>query len=583
MTARKFVPSLVLSLALAAAQAPAPTPKPQPAGGQAKPPAEPETPPDAKAYQAASRIADPDQKIAALEKMKRDYPDSSYVSAANNRILGALLKSKPEEKERIRKLAGSIYKSAAAKDKELSRGATTATTRTRESAAQVIAEQYLLADRFLKEGEAWARRSLDSMRQSVWMSEQRESYVKRKQKIPPQETLVKRFNELHANREATLGRIEWKLGRDAAAKKLLEESYAVNADDAAVAGTLGEMALKAGDDTRALDYLIPARLSGHAPESANAALEGVYRKSHNGSLGGLEAMLDTEYHKRFPNPVHVEPYQPTAKRSDRVVLGEVFTGSGCPPCAGADLAFDAAMARFPHKDFAVVMYHQHIPRPDPMTTTETTARAKFYAVRGVPTFAIDGEDTIGGGSRDMAQGIYDKFEKEVEDGLEAPAEARIKVNAALTGNDVKASVAVDHVKGESKDLRVQILLVEKELRFNGENGIRFHPMVVRTFGGEKADGYKLDGAQGSFQASFDLDAVSQSIKKDLDDYEAKGHRGESFKFAEKKYQIDRNDLAIVVFVQDAKTRHVLQAAWADLGTPGSHPTTEAAAVAHLLQ
>ena len=57
-------------------------------------------------------------------------------------------------------------------------------------------------------------------------------------------------------------------------------------------------------------------------------------------------MLDTEYHKRFPNPVHVEAYKPTAARTDRVVLAEVFTGSGCPPCAGADIAFDAAMERY---------------------------------------------------------------------------------------------------------------------------------------------------------------------------------------------------------------------------------------------
>ena len=39
-------------------------------------------------------------------------------------------------------------------------------------------------------------------------------------------------------------------------------------------------------------------------------------------------MLDTEYQKRFPNPVHVEAYQPTEKRSDRMVLAEVFTDKG---------------------------------------------------------------------------------------------------------------------------------------------------------------------------------------------------------------------------------------------------------------
>ena len=105
--------------------------------------------------------------------------------------------------------------------------------------------------------------------------------------------------------------------------------------------------------------------------------------------------------------------------------------------------------------------------------------------------------------------------------------------------------------------------------------MRFHPMVVRAMGGEKGEGYKVDGA-GSFDANFDLAAVSKAIKDHLDDYEAKGHRGESFKFTEKKYQIDRNDLAVVVFVQDEKTKHVLQSAVIDLATPaGTRSTNEA--------
>ena len=65
-------------------------------------------------------------------------------------------------------------------------------------------------------------------------------------------------------------------------------------------------------------------------------------------------------------------------------------------------------------------------------------------------------------------------------------------------------------------------------------------------------------------------------RQQLDDYEAKGHRGETFTFSAKKYQIDRGNLAVVVFVQDAKTRHVLQAGYVDLGTAaGTRPTTEA--------
>jgi thiol-disulfide isomerase/thioredoxin len=358
---------------------------------------------------------------------------------------------------------------------------------------------------------------------------------------------------------------------------LLEESYAVTPSDAKVAAALGEMAAKAGDDAKAMDYLVPARLSGHAPDSANQAFETLYKKTHNGSLDGVEATLDTEYRKRFPNPIHVEVYKPTEKRSDRVVLAEVFTGSGCPPCAGADVAFDAAMERYARKDLAVVMYHVHVPRPDPMTTEGGTARSKNYGVTGVPTFAIDGKKTMGGGSRDMAPGVFERFQKDLEKDLETAPEAQVKIDAGLNGGTVKVSAAVDGVKSDSKDLKVQILLVEKEIRHLGENGVRFHPMVVRAFGGEKGEGYAIEAnGKGTFDATFDLEAIGKDIRKQLDEYEAKGHRGESFKFTAKKDQIDRADLAVVVFVQDDKTKHVLQAGYVDLGaTVSPHPITEA--------
>jgi thiol-disulfide isomerase/thioredoxin len=483
----------------------------------------------------------------------------------------------PEQTDRIRKAAKAMFAGSVAKDKADSKEKTFASRASRGSTATRIADQLAAADVLLKDAESYARKGVEALQENVWMAERRESYAKRKQKIPSQIELAESFAEARAGRVATLGLVEVKLGRIAMGQKLLEESYAVTPTNATVAGALGELAAKAGNDSKAMEYLITARLSGHAPNTANKAFEEVYRKSHNGSLDGLEAMLDTEYRKRFPNPVHVEVYKPSEKRSDRMVLAEVFTGSGCPPCAGADVAFDAAMERYARKDLAVVMYHVHIPRPDPMTTVETTARSKNYGVTGVPTFAIDGKKTMGGGPRENAAEVFERFQKDLENDLETAAEATVKIDAGLSGGTVKVSAAVGNVKSDSKDLKVQILLLEKEIRHLGENGIRFHPMVVRAFGGEKGEGYPIEAnGKGTFDASFDLEAICKEIKKELDEYEAKGHRGESFKFSAKKYEIDRGDLAVVVFVQDDKTRHVLQAGYVDLGAPaGTRPTTEA--------
>ena len=228
------------------------------------------------------------------------------------------------------------------------------------------------------------------------------------------------------------------------------------------------------------------------------------------------------------------------------------------------------------------MVIRNVPRPDQMTTDATMARYKTYGANGVPAFAIDGRKTIGGGSRDAAPDVFEQFQKDLEKDLETPAEARLNFDASLNGGTVKVSAAVDRVPGDSEDLdsqalKVQILLVEKELRYLGENGIRFHPMVVRAIGGEKGEGYPIDaGGKGTFEVSFDLDAISRDIRNQLDEYESKGHRGEPFQFSAKKYQINRGSLAVVVFVQDDKTRHVLQAGYVDLGTSaGASPTTEA--------
>jgi hypothetical protein len=547
------------------------------ASGQTTP-ATPETPPDEKAYNEAGKIADPAKKIAALEKLKKDFPDSSYISTATSQILDTLVQKLPEQTGRIRKAAKTSYAGAVAKDKAASRKNKIATTANRGSRASRIADQLAAGGVLLKDAERYAHKGVDALNETAWMAEERASYTREKMNPPSREALAKDFAETRASRIGVLGRVELKLGRTAEARRLLEESYAVTPSDVKVSAALGELAIQAGDDAKAMDYLISARLTGRAPETANQAFETLYKKSHAGTLDGLEAMLDAEYYKRFPNPIHVEAYKPTEKRSARMVLAEVFTGSGCGPCAGADAAFDAALERYSRQDLAVVMYHAHIPRPDPMATTETMARYESYGKTGVPGYAIDGKKTGGGGSRDMAQWVFDRFQKDLEADLEMPPEAHIlRLSASGDRGMVRVSVTVDIAKSDSKDLKVQILLVEKKIRYLGENGIRFHPMVVRAFGGEKGGGYAMEAKRrGDFDATFDLEAIGKDIGKQLDEYEAKGHRGEPFKFSAKKDRIDRGNLAVVVFVQDDTTKHVLQAGWADLSSSaGGRPGTEA--------
>jgi thiol-disulfide isomerase/thioredoxin len=287
-------------------------------------------------------------------------------------------------------------------------------------------------------------------------------------------------------------------------------------------------------------------------------LNALYAKTHKGAVAGLEEMLDAKYLELNPPPFEVARYAPTATRTDRVVLAEVFTGAGCPPCVAADLAADLAMERY-GTELAVIMYHEHIPQPDPMTTPQTTARFKYYAGTGVPTLAIDGVAMVGGGARAATKAVYERITKAIEKQLEVPAEANLKLDARRSGTIVRAKATVDKIVNPSLDLRLHIVLVEGKLRYTGENGIRFHPMVVRSMAGPEGTGFEIKPKDSTdFDWDFDLLKISAGIKQHLNEYEAGGHRGNTFTFTEKKYTIDPKDLLVVAFVQDAKTRAILQ-------------------------
>jgi thiol-disulfide isomerase/thioredoxin len=282
-------------------------------------------------------------------------------------------------------------------------------------------------------------------------------------------------------------------------------------------------------------------------------------------------LLDAKYLEANPPPFAVDPYKPTEKRTDRVVLTEVFTGSGCPPCVAADLAADLAMERYNTKELAVIIYHEHIPQPDPMTTPQTTARFKYYNGTGVPTMAVDGKTTVGGGARNATKSVFDGLTKQIEKELELPPDANITVRAVLHGTTVNAGVKIDHVTSESPDIKLHIVLAEEKLRYTGENGVRIHPMVVRSMAETKdGAGFAVTSKDAqTFAYEFDLNSISAAIKKHLDEYEAGGHRGNAFTFTEKKYEINPKDLLVIAFVQDEKTKNILQAIITKVATGGA--------------
>jgi hypothetical protein len=76
-----------------------------------------------------------------------------------------------------------------------------------------------------------------------------------------------------------------------------------------------------------MEYLTVLALSGRITADEQKDFDAVYRKSHNGSLDGVEAMLDARYAKENPR-FAVTPADRKAAPDQRAVLAENFTGSG---------------------------------------------------------------------------------------------------------------------------------------------------------------------------------------------------------------------------------------------------------------
>jgi hypothetical protein len=150
--------------------------------------------------------------------------------------------------------------------------------------------------------------------------------------MPTDDEMRASFKSERAAALATLGQILVKRGKSEEGEKALTEAYAAKPASytmAAIARTLAESAKKSGNDTLQLEYLTVLALSGRITADETKDFEAAYRKTHNGSLDGLEAMLDERYrreHTRFA----VTPYvrKPGTKATGRTVLAEVFPGAG---------------------------------------------------------------------------------------------------------------------------------------------------------------------------------------------------------------------------------------------------------------
>jgi len=277
-------------------------------------------------------------------------------------------------------------------------------------------------------------------------------------------------------------------------------------------------------------------------------------------LAKLDKVLDDEFLKTAV-PFKTEAFTREGK-GNRVALVELFTGAQCPPCVAADVAFDAALKTYQPKDVVLVQYHMHIPGPDALTNDDTESRWKYYAGRGVPSTYLNGSANLPlGGSKEMAKGAFEKLSEAVKKQLDGEASATLKLTAKQSGSDsdnlvINAEVA--DLKDAGEDMKLRLVLLEEMVRYPGGNGQRFHHHVVRMMPGG-VDGFELKEPKVKQEVKVNL----SDLRKKLADTMEKANERRAFSIDDRP--LDLKHLKVVAFIQNDKTKEILQAVQVDVG------------------
>jgi hypothetical protein len=273
----------------------------------------------------------------------------------------------------------------------------------------------------------------------------------------------------------------------------------------------------------------------------------------------LDEQLDEEFEKNAI-PFQLEAPPRRRRSSERVVLLELFTGAQCPPCVAADIAFDAVLKTYKPSEVVLLQYHLHVPGPDPLTNADSEARAEYYGkdIEGTPTAFLDGKPTepLGGGAGGSKES-YDTLRKQLDAALKKQAGARLQLDVRRAGEQIDLTAEVADLEKTGDRVRLHFVLVEEVVRYPGSNRQRLHHHVVRAFpGGVK--GFALLDASAKKKASVNL----AELRKDLGSYLDRAAKEQ--RFLDDERPMNLRHLKVVAFIQDDRSKEVLQAAQMDV-------------------
>ncbi len=556
------------------------------------PPAKKQLPADRRAYRAAVMMDDPDQSIAALRAFLKQYPKSSRVGHAQSAIFKLLINDFPQRTPEIEAEAKLQVKQAG---QGQSRG-------DKETYLAWSLAEVGFTGLDLPFAEKLA---LDSVKHSTEAEYDKRTlavYAKFKEPAPKPAELHQLFAENRAENLAILADVYLREGKQAQATPLVAEAYSLAPLIDDVNTERARLALLNHDDDLALESYERAQLVGAIKPVDVKNMTELYRKAHNGSDAGFAADLDTRYNQVFPSPPAAN--KPLPVTGGHTVLLELFTGSACGPCVGGDVAVDRLLDAYPRTEFVALAFDQHIPDPDPLANADSVARGDFYDLAFTPTYLLDGQQlSVSGAARENSDKIYNQLaglidgNAAVATGVQLQlsvgnAEAGIiNAHATVTLPDSKQIEKALSIKVEPEPpaepgakpapgtaaplpavvpaephLMVNFALVEDDVHYSGENGVRFHRMVVRALARPAYTGFPVStGGSATLDASFDSAAITRSLTTYLDGYEQHNDRFGKIAFLTKDTTLHPDHLAIAAWVQDSVSHHILATALVPLG------------------
>ncbi len=289
-------------------------------------------------------------------------------------------------------------------------------------------------------------------------------------------------------------------------------------------------------------------LDGDEPQTAIQKVESLSEKKGD----ELTRYLDETYEKEAFYFVEPQDQKPTLKENRKIPLLELFTGSACPPCVAGDLALGGLEKEFPSPKIIAVRYHQHIPRPDPLTNSDSEARFSYYGDGGTPTLIINGRPASSvGGFVFHAENHYKELLPIVGSLINEPSSVVINLDATAEGDKMKIKVEVSGVAESRTAVRLRLLIVDPLIHFDAPNGIRLHEMVVRDMPAG-TNGIAIKDGKATFEKTVSISELKAEILADLNTFQK--NRGYQFE----DVPSDFTKLKVVAFVQDDDSRLVLQ-------------------------